>query len=212
MSEQIFLSAQPRTVIGKQVKQLRRQGVVPAVIYNNKMQSTSVQVNDAEMRAILRKSGTGHLITLTMDQVDRPSLVRDIQKHPVTGQLLHIDFYEVNMLELIEAEADIELIGVSEPVRQGLGSVTQLLHTLEIECLPNALISEIQVDMGLIRKPGDVIHVGDITLPEGVRAVTDANTIIATFEYPKDEKEESDALAPSAEAVEVIKKAKPVEV
>lgn len=212
MSEQIFLSAQPRTVIGKQVKQLRRQGLVPAIIYNNKLESTSVQVNDAEMRAILRKSGTGHLITLTMDQVEHPSLVRNIQKHPVTGQLLHIDFYEVNMLELVEAEADIELVGVSEPVRQGLGIVTQTLHTLEIECLPNALISEIKVDMALIRKPGDVIHVRDITLPEGVKAVTDANTIVATFEYPKEEKEESDALAPSAEAVEVIKKVKPTEV
>lgn len=137
--------------------------------------------------------------------------MRDVQKHPVRGDLLHIDFYEVNMRETLTTEVELVMTGIAQPVKDGLGSVTQMLHTMEIECLPDALVSEIAFDAGIIQTPDDSIYVKDLSVPAGVTFLADPDLLVATFEYLQAadaEEGEEPAFAPVADMVEVIKKGK----
>ncbi len=210
MSEQFSIDAQPRTVVGKQVKQLRRNGLIPAVIYGQEL-VTNIQLDNIEIRRVLRKAGSNDLINLNVDGSLRTALVRDVQKHPVRGDLLHIDFYEVNMRETLTTEVELVMTGIAQPVKDGLGSVTQMLHTMEIECLPDALVSEIVFDAGIIQTPDDSIYVKDLSVPAGVTFLADPDLLVATFEYLQAadaEEGEEHAFAPVADMVEVIKKGK----
>lgn len=209
MSEQFSIDAQPRTVVGKQVKQLRRSGLIPAVIYGQDV-VTNIQLDNFEIRRVLRKAGANDLINLNVEGSLRTALVRDVQKHPVRGDLLHIDFYEVNMRETVTTEVDLVMTGMAQPVKDGLGLVTQMLHTLEIECLPDALVSEIEFDAGIIQTPDDNIYVKDLHVPAGVTFLADPDLLVATFEYIQaaGAEEEEAAFAPAADMVEVIKKGK----
>lgn len=209
MSEQFSIDAQPRTVVGKQVKQLRRNGLIPAVIYGQDL-VTNIQLDNFEIRRVLRKAGSNDLINLNVDGSLRTALVRDVQKHPVRGDLLHIDFYEVNMRETLTTEVELVMTGIAQPVKDGLGSVTQMLHTMEIECLPDALVSEIVFDASIIQTPDDNIYVKDLPVPPGVTFLADPDLLVATFEYLQaaTAEEEEAAFAPVADMVEVIKKGK----
>lgn len=209
MSEQFSIDAQPRTVVGKQVKQLRRNGLIPAVIYGQEL-VTNIQLDNIEIRRVLRKAGSNDLINLNVGGSLRTALVRDVQKHPVRGDLLHIDFYEVNMRETLTTEVELVMTGIAQPVKDGLGSVTQMLHTMEIECLPDALVSEIVFDAGIIQTPDDSIYVKDLPVPPGVTFLADPDLLVATFEYLQaaTAEEEEAAFAPVADMVEVIKKGK----
>ncbi|MCA9940629.1 MAG: 50S ribosomal protein L25 [Anaerolineales bacterium] len=211
MSEQFMIDAQPRAVVGKKVKQLRREGIIPAVIYGQDS-VTNIQVNDLEVRRVLRKAGSNDLINVNVDGAQRTTLVREVQKHAVRGDLLHIDFLEVNMRETLTTEVALMMTGTAKPVKDGLGLVTQMLHTMEIECLPDALVSEIEFDAGMIATPDDFIHVRDLPRPKGVTFLADPDTLVATFEYSQAEAEEGaeaeTSFLPAADMVEVIKKGK----
>ncbi len=211
MSEQYEITAQPRTVVGKQVKQLRREGQIPAVVYGQS-EPVHIQVDNLEMRRILRHAGSNDLINLKFRDSTRTALVRDYQRHPVRGDLLHIDFYEINMAETLTTEVALVLIGESAPVEDGLGIVTQMLHEIEVEGKPGDLVSEIEVDITVIATPDDSIHVRDLAMPPGLALLTDPDTLVATFEYAQiaeeEEEEEEESFLPSADEVEVIARGK----
>jgi len=139
-------------------------------------------------------------------------LAREIQSHPTRGDLFHIDFYEVNMQETIVVEATLISEGVSAPEADGLGTTSLVLYAVEIECLPGNLISEIIVDLSQIEAPEDVILVKDLAVPEDVTVLTDAEAVVASFDYAlqeEEEEEEEDLLfAEGDEEVEVIQKGK----
>jgi large subunit ribosomal protein L25 len=211
MSEQFTIDANVRTNVGKKVKQLRREGLIPAVVYGQR-EAISIQVDNLEMRRILRHAGSNDLITINIEGDTRTALVRDYQRHPVRGEVLHIDFYEVNMAETLTTEVTLSMFGISPPVEDGLGTVTQMLHALEIECKPADLVSEITFDMGMIQTPDDSIYVSELTIPEGITVLTDPEILVATFEYtqmPEEEgEEEEESFLPSADEVEVIGRGK----
>src|SRR5690606_9149866 len=144
MSERQTIAAAPRTVIGKQVKQLRRDGFIPAVIYGQS-ETEHIQLENLALRRVLQQASTTHLIDLDMNGKMRTVLARAIQTHPTRGELVHIDFYEVNMRETITSEAALTLVGRSVPAAGGNGFDTLLLHDVEIECLPGDLVAEIEV-------------------------------------------------------------------
>lgn len=208
MSERQTIAAAPRTVIGKQVKQLRRDGLIPAVIYGQS-EPEHIQLENLVLRRVLRYASTTHLIDIDLEGRVRTVLARAIQTHVTRGDLVHIDFYEVNMRETITSEAELIIKGKSKPAAEGDGFDTLLLHQVEIECLPGDLISEIDVDATLITDADAVIYVKDLQAPEGVTILTDPETPVARFAYEMSASEaEADASAPAADAVEVISKGK----
>ena len=138
-------------------------------------------------------------------------MAREIQRHLTRGDLIHIDFLEVDLKVLVTVEAQLRGVGQSAPAEEGLGIATLALRAVEIECLPDALLDEVEVDMTLITTPDDVIYVADLIVPEGVTILTDPETVAARFERvaEEEEEEEEELFAPAADAVEVIGRDKP---
>lgn len=209
MSDRIVIEAEPREVTGKQVSQLRREGWIPGVIYGKKS-TQSVQMEQKSLRRALRTVGTTHLADVVVGGQTKTVLVREIQQHATRGDLVHVDFMEVDMKAKLRATAELVTVGTAPLEAAGLGAATLLLREVDIECLPDNLVAEIEVDVSAIVSADDVIHVRDIPAPPGVEILTDPDLVAARFEYAAAEEgavmaEEGEA---SAEAVEVIGKGK----
>lgn len=212
MSDNIVIEAEPRTIVGKGVAQLRRDGWVPATVYG-KGESVNVQIERKALRRALRIVGTTQMAQLDVEGKKRPVLVRDIQQHLTRGDVLHVDFLIIDMSSTLKVEAELVPVGEAPPAAEGLGVGVLALRSVEIEALPDALISEIEVDLSMITTPDVVVTVADLTVPEGVTILTDPDAPVARFEYaalPEEEEEEEleDEFADVAEDVEVIGKGK----
>jgi large subunit ribosomal protein L25 len=212
MAERISVAAEQRTIVGKKASQLRRSGFIPAVIYGQG-NNVHIQIENLSLRRVLRTAGSTQLIEVNIDGGGkRTVLAREIQSHPTRGDLLHVDFYEVNMKEKIVVEAALIAGGEAAPVADGLGSTPLLLHSVQIECLPDNLISEIEVDLSKIETPEDVIYIKDLVVPDDVTILDDPDEVVARFEYlqleEEEEEEEESFLESAAEDVEVIAKGK----
>lgn len=215
MVDRVNLEVESRQTKTEKAKDLRNDGWIPGVIYGQG-QNLHIKAENLSLRRVLREAGMTNLIDINFGDEKRTVLAKDIQKHPTRGDLIHVDFYEVDMTETIIVEAALKMIGESPPVTDGLGTTALILYTLEIECLPDALISEIEVDMSLIQDPEDVVTVSQLEVPQGVTILDDPETVVASFEYIQEEEEEEEVeeelmFAPAADEVEVIGKGKPEE-
>ena len=208
MSDRIVIEAEAREITGKQVAQLRREGWIPGVIYGRQT-TQSVQMEQKALRRALRAVGTTHLTDVTVNGRTHTVLVREIQQHATRGDIVHVDFLEVDMKVKLRTQAELVSVGEAVPEAEGLGVATLMLREVEIECLPDNLVSEIDVDLSTIRTPDDVIHVKDLVLPRGVEILTDPDQVVARFEYAAAEEEEmAGEEGAGADAVEVITKGK----
>lgn len=214
--ERLAITADSREITGKKVKQLRRVGLTPAVIYGAS-EPVSVQLNTHALYRVLRKSGGSNLIDVQIGDQTRTVLARDIQQHVTRGDVLHVDFLEVDLKTAITGEAELVPVGTSAAMAEGSGTITFATRTIEIEALPEALVSEIEVDISLIATTDDVITVSDITVPEGVVLLAEPDMTIASFVFDRaaleEEEEDEEGLLegdfePSADSVEVISKGK----
>jgi large subunit ribosomal protein L25 len=210
-SDRLAIDAEPRTVIGKQVKQLRRGGLVPAVIYGIK-EPLTIQLDNILLRRVLRRAGTTNLINISVDGDTRTVLAREIQQHLTRGDLIHVDFQEVDLAVKITAEASLVLVGRSQMMDDALGSDVLALTNVEIEALPDDLIAEIEVDASQMKSADEPIYISDLVVPEGVTILTDPDTAVARFEYTRleeeEEAEELEGFEPTADSVEIIEKGK----
>jgi large subunit ribosomal protein L25 len=204
----LAIEAEPRTVIGKQVKQLRREGLIPAVIYGIN-DPVTIQLENKMLRRVLRRAGTTNLIDISFDGQKRTVLARQIQQHLTRGDLVHVDFQEVDLKVKITAEVSLVLVNHSPMMEAGQGSDVLALTTVEIEALPDDLIAEIEVDASQMTTADEPIYVADLVTPKGVVILTDPETAVARFEYDRLETaEEEEGYEPTAESVEIIEKGK----
>jgi large subunit ribosomal protein L25 len=211
--EQIELNVTPRTVVGKQIGALRRSGFVPAVLYGRRATPLSLQANDRELMRVLTRAGGSRLVTLKITGESEPSmaLVREVQREPIKGTLLHVDFYGVSMTEKIDVEIPIRFEGTSPAAARNEGVLTYGSDTVEIECLPGDLIDAIHVDLSGLVKVGDVIRVGDLKLPDTIKILASPDDLVVRVTHLAVEEVEAPvgaaAVAVPAEP-EVIKKGK----
>lgn len=208
-NERLVVAAEPRTIIGKKVKQLRRDGLVPAVIYG-KSEPDSIQLERKQLRRVLKIASTSQLVDIEIGGGKRTVLARDIQQHFTRGDIMHVDFYEVDMKVTITTEASLVLVGDPTEEMALLGSIVLAMQAVEIECLPGDLISEIEVDKAGITSPEDVIYVADLPSIKGVTILADPETTVARFQYMQTEAaaEEEEEDFSTVEDVEVIEKGK----
>ncbi|MEZ4593359.1 MAG: 50S ribosomal protein L25 [Chloroflexota bacterium] len=206
-SDRLAIEAEPRTVIGKQVKQLRREGMIPAVIYGIN-DPVTIQLENKMLRRVLRRAGTTNLINISIGKDTRTVLAREIQQHLTRGDLIHVDFQEVDLKVKITAEASLVLVGRSPMMEDGQGSDVLSLSSVEIEALPDDLVAEIEVDVNQMTSADEPIYVGDLVAPKGVTILTDPETAVARFEYTRlDTTEEEDSdYEMTADSVEIIEK------
>ncbi|MCP4361686.1 MAG: 50S ribosomal protein L25 [Chloroflexi bacterium] len=207
--ERLTVAAEPRTIKGKKVKQLRREGFIPAVIYGQKDPMT-IQFEERPLYRVLKKASTTNLVDIELDGETRTVIARDIQQHLTRGDLIHVDFFEVDMQKTITTEASLVMVGLSSGGLESMGSVVLATQSVTIECLPGDLISEIEVNISGIESPDDLIFVADLSVPDSIAVLTDGETVVARFEYvqTEEEVEEEEVEYTSVESVEVIEKGK----
>ncbi|MCA9945089.1 MAG: 50S ribosomal protein L25 [Ardenticatenaceae bacterium] len=209
--DRLTIDAEPRAVVGKKVKQLRRTGMIPAVIYGIN-DPVTIQLENKLLRRVLRRAGTTNLIDISVAGDTRTVLAREIQQHLTRGDLIHVDFQEVDLKVKITAEASLVLVGRSKMMEDGLGSDVLSLTSVEIEALPDDLVAEIEVDVSQLQSADETISVGDLPVPDGVAILTDPETTIARFEYARLEEEETEeeleGFEATADSVEIIEKGK----
>jgi len=206
--EKVVLKASQREIRGKQVKALRREGKLPAVIYGRHTEPIKVSLDAHSANLVLSKVGSSTLVTIDVDGKEYPALVRERQRNYIKGGLIHVDFLAVSLTEKLHAEVRIELIGTSLAVKDFNAVLVTGLHSLSVECLPADLPEHITVDIAPLAKVGDGIHVRDISLGDKVRIMDDPDDMIVNATYAKIEVEEvpvaaaEGAVAVAAEGVE----------
>lgn len=179
MADTFNLEAQSRTLTGKKVGQLRRQGLVPVVVYGTKMaQPVSLQINQRALTATLMKAGGTHLIELNVDGTAHTVLARDVQRDVIRGEIIHVDFQAVDLNQKITATVQVHLTGESPAAETRIGVLSQVVNALTVEALPSNLIDSVPVDISSLKEVGDAIHVRDIDLGSKVAILNDADDLI----------------------------------
>ena len=212
MAKQVKLSARPRADVGRNsVKHLRARGVIPAVIYGHKDQPSNLEINQREIAALLNHAvGENILVELEITGgATKLSLIQEVQHHPVRRDILHVDFLEVAMDEVLHTEVPVEPFGEADGVKNYGGLLEQSLRSLAIECLPKDLPEIIRVDVSALGL-NQSLHIRDLVLPEGVKATADADLTVFIVAEPKVEVEPV-AGAEASKGPEVIREKKPVE-
>lgn len=169
--EQTPLSAQKREILGRKVKTLRKQGLIPAHIFGHKTETIHVQVNGHDFHKVFEKTGETGVIDLEVDGKSHPVLVRDIQLDPITGDFLHIDFYQVNLSEKVKVNVPLEIIGEAPAVEKKIGLLLTPVTEVEVEALPTDIPETIQVDISALSNIGDVIKIADLKVDQSKVAI-----------------------------------------
>lgn len=188
MAEFVF-KARPRSIVGKQVKALRRQGLLPAVLYGRNFNPIPVVLDYREASRVLPHITSSQLVVIDLDGKQHHALVREKQRHPVMGSLLHVDFNVVSMTEKLRAFVSLHLVGESPAVEEFNGILVSGVEELEVECLPADLPDHINVDISALKHIGDAIHVRDVVLSDKIEVLTDPDEIVAVVTGPEGEEE-----------------------
>ena len=205
--KEIVINAKARDKLGKEhAKKLRRGGMIPAVVYGAETSPLPLEVEAKSFQSLLR-SGLGEnvIITLNIDDQkngDKKVLIREVQRDPVWGNILHIDFQQVSLTKKLTINVPVLLVGIPIGVQQDGGILQHVLRELELECLPTEIPEKIEVDVTNL-KIGDSIHVRDIKL-EKVEILSDEQGSIVSVVPPTVFKEPEVAPAAAAEEPEVI--------
>jgi large subunit ribosomal protein L25 len=211
VAENYVLEAQTRTVVGKKVGALRRTGQVPVVVYGPKTKPLNLQVPYRPLQVALMKAGGTNLIDITFDGSRQTVLAREVQRDVLRGDILHVDFFAVDLLAKIKIDVPIHFVGESPAVNARKGILITGPTMLSIETLPSHLLSQIEVDLSDLNEIGDAVHVRDLKLDADITILNEPEEMIARISQTSAARSEEDEAAEAAEAageVEIIKKGK----
>jgi large subunit ribosomal protein L25 len=213
MSTTFTLPAKTRTMIGHQAKKLAKNdsGLLPAVVYSKKTGSQSIEVNYRQTYKMIKQAGTTQVINLEIEMDGKtkiqPSLVHDIDVHPVKGTLRHVDFLAVNLKEKIIATVPVVYVGEPTGVKEFGGVLVINIDEVEVEALPNKLPEEITVDVSILANIHDSVLLGDLPTNKDYVIITDTDLPFAILSSQTVEAETTE----EAPVTEVVKGTKPVE-
>src|SRR5262245_18315552 len=195
----VTLTAERRSASGKgPAGRVRREGLVPAVVYGLGSDSVSVSVSSRELLHILSgATGMNTLITLEIDGKSELALARQLQRHPMKGTLLHVDFVRVRADQTIQAEVPVHFTGDAEGVARG-GVLEQLVHTLTVEAKPSDFPPSIEHDISALEIGGQV-YVRDLAVPPGVTVLQSEEDLVGQISAPRVAEEEEVAEGEAAE-------------
>lgn len=197
------LVAHTREVKGKSVKSLRRQGITPVNLFGHKVESLALQCDALQLKKALASTGTTGLLNLTIDKAKKPRSVmfREVQRAALTGEVLHVDFYQVDMDKKIKVEVPVVVVGQSPALKLKENFLAHEMNSLFVECLPGQIPSRIAVDISPLMEAGQAVHVKDIKLGEGINIVSNPDQAVVKISLRFVEKEvPAQAAAAEAEA------------
>jgi len=185
------LQVQKREILGKQVKSLREEGLIPAELYGHGLENIHLSVPAKEFSKVFKEAGESTIISLNFENKKIPVLIYEVSADPLSDKIIHIDFYAVRMDEKITTSIPLEFVGESSAVKEKEGTLIKAMQALEIRALPADLPRNFEVKLDTLSEIGMSIHVKDLTIPKGVEILVEPETVIATVvEKAKEEVEE----------------------
>lgn len=187
MSNISKLKADKREVLGRKTKSLRSEGFIPANIFGSGVKSLAITVSVEDFKTVEKQAGETGIVELNLGNDTRPALIDNIQVHPVSGEIIHIDFRQVDLKTKIETAVPVEVVGVSPAEKDGLGIMVQQIDEVEVEALPLDLPEKFVLDASVLVTLEDSIKVSDIKVSGDVKILTDPEIIIANIAEIKEE-------------------------
>ena len=175
---------------------------VPAILYGRGVASVSLKVKRSELDKVVNKAGESNLITLENENGTVKVLIKEAQRSGLNGNLLHVDFFQVNMTSKITTEIPLHFVGESKAIKEMSGSLIKDLDSLEVECLPGDLVDHIDIDISVLKEFHDEILTSDLVLPRGIELASEVNRIIASVIPPRVQEEEPVETTPVTETKE----------
>jgi large subunit ribosomal protein L25 len=184
------LKANLRTTKGKKVKSLRKQGLIPAVIYGHGIESRSLVLKSLDFQKIYQEAGESNIVELIIDE-EKPvnALIQAVQVDPLEDKVLHVDFHQIREDEKVEVEVDLNFTGESKAVKELGGILVRALNKIKIRALPKDLIHEVEVDISKLATFDDIIHISDLKIPSEVEILEKPEEVVATVQPPREEEE-----------------------
>ncbi|MFH0853578.1 MAG: 50S ribosomal protein L25 [bacterium] len=184
------LTAQRRELKGKLNKKIRKENKIPAIVYGGDISPQMLELDAKEFRKLYQQAGESSLVDLKIDgQEALKVLIQDVQLHPVTDEILHIDFQKVDMAKTISAEIHLKFEGQSPVVAEQGGILVTSLESVQVECLPTDLVHDVPVDLSVLKTFDDKIRIQDIIVPKGITILDKPEIMVATVTPPRTEEE-----------------------
>lgn len=198
MTNSVALKASTR-VAGANVKDLRKAGLIPVVVYGNKTENTLLQIEEMPLKKAHMKAGESTLVELDVDGKKTPVLFQSVDLDPVSDRMIHVDFYAVDMKKEVEAEVHIRYENESPVVKDG-AILVNAMHEILVQALPAKLPHDLALDLSKLTEMGGTLTVADVVVPEGVTILTPLESVIVIAQEPRKEVEETPAPAEGAAA------------
>lgn len=209
MAETIVLEAARREQTGKEVRHLRAEGIIPGVLYGPTFDAINLQVEWAKLRPVLMEAGGSQIIQINLEGEEYNALVRHVQRAPLRGDVLHIDFYRVRMDVAIRTEVPITLVGNADHLEDLGGVLIHEMNSVEVECLPGDLPAEVQIDISGLAEIGDSILAAALPELPGVTYHVDPGDVVVATTYlqrAEEEEEEEEEILEEGDEPELIRR------
>ncbi len=200
--ERVVIKASKRDVVGKKVGQLRRDGMIPGVVYGHHIEPIAIVMNAREVTRAMIGLTPSSIVTLDIDGEDHAALIRERQRDYLRNRFIHIDFQAVSRTEKIRARIETVLEGVAPAVKNYNGIVLHEKEYIEVEALPEHLPERFIIDINKLEKIGDMIRISDMAIADDVTVFDDVNDVIVSISGVKEEAAEEEAGADEPEVVE----------
>jgi large subunit ribosomal protein L25 len=179
------LSVQPREIVGKKVRTLRKEGLIPAEIYGHGVKNVHISVPAKEFGKVFKDAGETTVITLHVGKEKHAAMIHEVLRDRILGTIVHVDFHEVRMDEKIRAHVPVEFVGESPAVKEFAAVINKPIAEIEVEAFPQDIPHAFVVDLAVLDVIDKSIYVKDLVVPKGVTIHLDADMAIATATPPK---------------------------
>ncbi|MEA3292965.1 MAG: 50S ribosomal protein L25 [Patescibacteria group bacterium] len=200
----LVLSAVNREILGKKVKILREKGVLPGVLYGPKIKTIPVEIDLKEFEKIYKEAGESSLISLSLDKKKYSVLIYDVKKDALSGELIHVDFYQPSLEEKVETEIPIVIDGESPAVQDLGGTLIKNISEVKVKALPQDLPKEIKVNVEALKTLDDDILIKDLIVSENIEVLGDLEEVVVSI--ARQQKVEEELEKPIEEKVEDVEK------
>jgi len=203
-TDRIELTLSPRTAFGRHVRRLRRQGFVPVHVYGQGGEPLSLQAEERLLRRLVPRAGGNIPVSVSVEGGESNNIcfIREVQRHPVSENLLHVDFMRVDVSQVVITEVPLNLVGESPAVRERGGVVIQPDNSLLVEALPLDMPEELTVSIAELMEIGEVVKISEIAVPEGARILRDDDDVVVRILAPRIEVEEEPEVVEGEEGEE----------
>jgi len=204
--DKLELEVTNREILGKKVKHLRRQGIIPVHLFGHGIESLALQCDSGELERVLAQAGHTGLISLKLDNEKKPRtvVIREFDRDWRRGKLLHVDFYQIKMEEKIKLEVPVVLVGEAPALKSKDNMLEHELESLTVECLPAKIPASLEVDISSFTEPGQAIRVKDIALDKDITVLNDPELVVVKISWRPVEKVEEEVVEVAAEAAEEV--------